>query len=140
MAFMMSFRRASTSSRGHVIRRESCDISSPLTATPPALAALPGPYRMPASMNRSTPSGTVGMFAPSLTTWTPPPSRLTASFALISFWVALGNAHSAGIDHSSLWSFELSASWYVAAGNFSTYSRMRPRLTFLSSMTQWSFS
>ena len=93
---MMSFSRASTSSRVHAMRSESCDISRPETATPPAFAALPGPYRIPAFTNCSTPSGEVGMFAPSLTTNTPPPSRLAASFALISFWVALGKAQSAG--------------------------------------------
>ena len=38
------------------------------TATPPAFAALPGPYRILASTNCITPSRLVGMFAPSATT------------------------------------------------------------------------
>ena len=46
MAFMMSCRRLSTSSRVQLMCWEFWDISRPETATPPALAALPGPYRI----------------------------------------------------------------------------------------------
>ena len=80
-----------------------CAISRPETATPPALAALPGPYRMRASRNWVTPSRSVGMLAPSATTRTPLRSRLAASLPLISFWVALGNAQSALWSQSGLW-------------------------------------
>jgi hypothetical protein len=55
---------------------------------------------MPASTNCSTPSGTVGMFAPSLTSMTPFASRFFASSAPISFCVAHGNAQSASWSHS----------------------------------------
>ena len=96
--------------------RASCDISRPETATPPALAALPGPYRIPAATNCSTPSGVVGMFEPSATTNTPPFSRFAASLALISFCVALGNAQSAGMAHRGQASSIGSCGMYVAFG------------------------
>ncbi len=111
---MISRSRSSTPSRVHDRRIAFCDISSPLTATPPAFAAFPGPYSTPAVTNWSTPSGTVGMLAPSLTTNTPLEMRFAASLPLISFWVALGNAHSAGTSHSGLRSSEGSAGVKVA--------------------------
>ncbi len=70
-------------------------------------------------MNASTPSGTVGMFAPSDTTYTPFFSRFSASFALISFCVALGNAQSASWSHSGLWSRSASTAVYTTSGYFS---------------------
>ncbi len=85
-----------------------CDISSPDVATPPALAAFAGPYRILCSRNSFVASSVLGMFAPSLTTFTPFLMRLAASFALISFCVALGNAQSALMFHSQLWSSFLS--------------------------------
>ena len=62
------------------------------------------------------PSGTVGMFAPSATRMTPPFTRLSASLALISSWVALGKAQSAGTLQSPL-SLPATAGWYVDRGN-----------------------
>ena len=56
------------------------------------------------------------MLAPSAMTYTPPFSRFAASFALISFSVALGNAHSAGMAHMGLWSPCGSAGVNVARG------------------------
>ena len=73
-------------------RMAFCDISSPLTATPPALDALPGANRMPASMNRSTASRVVGMFAPSATQMQPLRSKVRAASASSSFCVAHGSA------------------------------------------------
>ena len=43
IAIMIVCSRSSTVSRVHPRRSEFCDISRPLTATPPAFAALPGP-------------------------------------------------------------------------------------------------
>ncbi len=68
MLFMIRWRRLSTSSRVQGIRMLFWAISSPETATPPALAAFPGPYRIPASRKSRTPSKWVGMLAPSATT------------------------------------------------------------------------
>jgi sulfite exporter TauE/SafE len=57
-----------------------------------------------------------------------------ASSPLISFCVALGKAHCAGMCQGLLF-------WkYSALGNFVMYSLMRPRRLFLRSMTQASFS
>ena len=44
------------------------------------------------------------MLAPSVTAMMPLLIRFAASLPLISFWVALGNAQSAGTLHSGLWS------------------------------------
>src|SRR5574341_862932 len=99
---MIPRRRWSTSSRVHDSRMLFWDISSPDVATPPALAALAGPYRMPALRKALVASSVDGMLAPSETTNTPFLSRLAASWALISFWVALGNAQSALMVHTGL--------------------------------------
>src|SRR5713226_10468719 len=93
--------RSSTSSRSHVRRALFWAISSPEVATPPAFAALAGPYRLPASRNILVASSVLGMFAPSATSLTPFLIRLAASLALISFCVALGNAQSALMFHRS---------------------------------------
>src|SRR5215468_7201675 len=99
---MILWRRSSTSSRVQERRMLFCDISSPDVATPPALAALAGPYRTLLSRNRRVASRVLGMLAPSETTFTPFLMRLAASAALISFCVALGKAQSALIAHSQL--------------------------------------
>src|SRR5680860_599218 len=57
---------------------------------------------MPASTNFSTPSGCVGMLAPSQTRLTPLRSIAVASSSLISFSVAQGKAQSAEWCHSGL--------------------------------------
>ena len=62
------------------------------------------------------------MFAPWLTTNTPFSSILAASLALISVWVALGNAQSAGTLHSGLASAVGSNGVKVAPGKRSAYS------------------
>jgi hypothetical protein len=65
IAFMIPWSRPSTSSRDQERRRLFCDISRPDVATPPAFAALPGPYSTFASRNTFAPSRLVGMLAPS---------------------------------------------------------------------------
>jgi len=57
----------STSSRVHDRRIEFWVISKPEVATPPALAALPGPKRIFAAKYTSIASGVDGIFAPSNT-------------------------------------------------------------------------
>ncbi len=74
-----------------------CAISSPDVATPPALAAFAGPYRMPACKNMRVASSALGIFAPSATSLQPFINSVAASFSLISFWVALGK------PRASLW-------------------------------------
>jgi len=86
----------STSSNVHASRCEFCDISRPDVATPPALAALPGPKDTFASKNTFTASGVDGIFAPSATAIQP---FLTSVWALLpssSFCVAQGSAISQG--------------------------------------------
>jgi len=73
-------------------------ISRPLTATPPAFAALAGPRETLFSRNRSMASRVVGMLAPSTTATTPPSMSMRASSLLISFWVAHGMATSTWIS------------------------------------------
>src|SRR5690554_7530077 len=75
---------------------EFWDISRPLTATPPALDALPGAYRIFAAWNTSTAFKVDGMLAPSATQKQPLPTRVSASFSSSSFWVAQGRATSQG--------------------------------------------
>src|SRR3989338_3895787 len=103
-------------------------ISRPETATPPAFAALPGPNSTLLFWNTSTAAGSVGMFAPSATQMTPFLTRASASCLLTSFWVAQGKAM------SHLYFQGLSFSWYSHL-NLVVHSLMRPRLTFLRSMT-----
>src|ERR1035438_6931037 len=133
MEIMILCKRSSTSSRVHEMRMLFWAISRPDVATPPAFAALAGPYSTFASTNIFVASSVLGMFAPSLTTFTPFLMRLAASFALISFCVALGNAQSALMFQSQLWSSFLSVGLYTAFLNFSVYSLMRPRRLFFRS-------
>src|SRR4030095_15914789 len=91
---MISRRRSSTSSRVQVIRNEFWLISSPETATPPALDALPGAYRIPFFKNQLTASYVEGMLAPSATAIQPLCVSFFASSSFNSFCVAHGNATS----------------------------------------------
>src|ERR1035438_1897747 len=125
MAFMISCRRLSTSSLVHWSRMLFCVISSPLTETPPALAALPGPKRIFLPRKTSTASGVEGILAPSPTQMQPLPTRACASPPLISFCVAHGSAIWHGTPQGRL------PSKYLHL-NCLAYSWMRPRLTFLS--------
>lgn len=59
--------RVSTSVKFQKILWEDCAISSALTATPPALAALPGANRTPVSIKYFVASIVAGIFAPSPT-------------------------------------------------------------------------
>src|SRR4030067_1427248 len=102
MLFMIWCSRLSTSSLAQLRRMLFWHISTPEVATPPALAALPGANRILASRKISTPSGVVGMLAPSATTYTPFLTRFFASLVLISFWVALGKEQSALMFQSGL--------------------------------------
>src|SRR6266576_542149 len=63
MAIMILCRRSSTSSRVQLSRALFWAISRPLVATPPALAALAGPYRIFASRNILVASSVVGIVA-----------------------------------------------------------------------------
>src|SRR5215470_11185218 len=108
MEIMILCRRSSTSSRVQESRMLFCDISRPEVATPPAFAALAGPYSTLLSRNSLVASSVDGMLAPSLTSLQPFLMRLAASLALISFCVALGNAQSHLMFHSQLWSSFLS--------------------------------
>jgi len=110
------------------------DISSPEVATPPALAALPGPYSILAPRKTSTPSGAVDMFEPSLTHLHPFLTRILASSAVISFWVAEGKARSHGACQGLL------PGMNSALGYFLQYSDILPRRLFFKSITQASFS
>src|SRR5450759_5606215 len=99
MAIMIACNRCSTSSRDHDSRIEFWLISSPDVATPPALDALPGAYRMRLLTNSSAASGVLGMLDPSVTSWHPFFNNDWASASLISFCVALGKAHWHGRTH-----------------------------------------
>ena len=88
----------STSSLLHESLIEFCDISNPDTETPPALAALPGPYKIFASRNTSTASGVDGIFAPSLIHIHPLEINVLASSPFNSFCVAEGIAISAVLE------------------------------------------
>src|SRR5207302_10814670 len=104
MAIMILCRRSSTSWRVQLRRALFCDISRPDVATPPALAALAGPYRTLASRNILVASSVLGIFAPSATSLQPWLIRFAASIVVISFCVALGNAQSPLLFHGGLWS------------------------------------
>src|SRR5665647_255666 len=124
---------SSTSSRDQGNLIEFCVISSPEVATPPALAAFPGPYNICAFRNTSTASGVEGMFDPSDTQLQ---SFLTSSFAsssFISFCVAQGIAISHLIIHG------LFPSKY-STPYLSAYSFILPLLSFLSSIMNLSLS
>ncbi|MCY1436087.1 hypothetical protein D9M71_522020 [compost metagenome] len=125
---MMLCSLLSTSPAVHNRRMAFCDISRPLTATPPALDALPGANRMPASMKISTASRVVGMLAPSATHRQPLRNRARASSASSSFWVAQGKAMSQARLHGR-------TSARNSRPKRSASSLMRPRLTFLSSIS-----
>src|SRR5690606_6316114 len=73
-----------------------CIISSVEVATPPALAAFPGPNRILASWKTRIPAGVVGILAPSHTAIQPFFTNMAALFPLVSFWVADGSAKSQG--------------------------------------------
>src|SRR3546814_7984973 len=92
MPAMISARRASVCSKLHESRLAFCCISSAEVATPPALAALPGANDTPASRKWRTPTGVVGMLAPSATTRQPLAIRASASLPESSFCVAHGMA------------------------------------------------
>src|SRR5574344_1461066 len=64
---MMLNNLESTSSAVQEIRPEFWHISKPEVATPPALDAFPGAYKMFADWKTITASGLVGMLAPSAT-------------------------------------------------------------------------
>ena len=102
MCRMISASRFSVCEKLHESREAFCCISSALVATPPALAALPGPNATPASWKICTASGVVGMFAPSATALTPLRTRATASSSASSFCVAQGSATSQGTAHTLL--------------------------------------
>src|SRR5438270_2662034 len=119
MAIMILCRRSSTSWRVQLSRALFWAISSPDVATPPALAALAGPYRTLASRNILVASSVLGMFAPSATNLQPFFSRFAASFAVISFCVALGKAQSALMFHSGLCSSLMSVGMKMAFLNLS---------------------
>src|SRR5260370_38633218 len=113
MAIMILCRRSSTSSRVQLRRALFWAISRPEVATPPALAALGGPYRTLALRNIFVASSVEGMFAPSATSLMPFFNRFAASFAVISFFVALGKAPSAFIFHIGWWSSLISVGMKV---------------------------
>src|SRR3546814_11206193 len=77
-------------------------ISSPDTATPPALAALPGAYISFASRKTCAPARSVGMFAPSLIAMQPFATSVLASSPFSSFCVAQGRATSHATPHGVL--------------------------------------
>src|SRR3990172_7549436 len=89
---------ASVSVNPHASRPAFCCISSPEVATPPALAAFPGPLAIPASMKTFPPSGVVGLLAPSPMAMQPFFTSFRASFPVISFSVAEGKATSHGMS------------------------------------------
>ena len=105
-------------------------ISRPLTATPPALAALAGANRTPPSRSTSMAAGVLGILAPSASAMAPPRTMRRAVSASISFWVAQGRATSQGTDHRSRKSLRNSL-----PGTNWAYSRMRPRRRSLMSFT-----
>ena len=72
--------------------------------------------------------------------YTPFSRRLPASSALISFWVADGNAASAGIAHSGFVERLGSTGVNVALGYCSVYCMIRPRRRSFRSITHASFS
>ena len=89
---MISASRVSVFSKVQRSREAFCCISSAEVATPPALAALPGPNLTPACWNMRIASGVQGMFAPSPTATTPFLISLRASLPVSSFCVAEGMA------------------------------------------------
>ena len=131
---MIRCRRSSTSSAVHLRRMLFCVISRPEVATPPALLALPGLYNIFAPWKSAIASGVLGMLAPSVTQKHPFFSRFSASAFSISFCVAHGMAMSQGILHGR------SPAKYCACGYLDTYSLIRPRRTFFSSITYAIFS
>lgn len=126
MSVMMRASSASTWSAFQDVRDAFCVISSALTATPPALAALPGPKATPACWSRSTASGVVGMFAPSETAFTPLRISVAASSAFSSFCVADGRATSAGTSQT-----RPPGTYRAEAPRRSAYVLTRPRSTSL---------
>ena len=99
-------------------------------ATPPALAALAGPNRIPAFWKAAMAPGVLGMFAPSATALTPLAMRVLASSSFSSFWVAQGSAMSQGMVQMPL------PSVYLALGLRTAYSLILCLLTSLMSLTR----
>ena len=113
MAIMILCRRSSTSSRVQLRRALFWDISRPEVATPPALAALAGPYR---TWHRGTAWWLRACWACSRLQQPLEPflMRFAASFAVISFCVALGKAQSALMFQSGLCSSLMSVGMKIA--------------------------
>ena len=84
----------STSSRLQRILIAFWLISNPETATPPALAAFPGPNKILFSKKTFIASASDGILAPSATQMQPFFTKVCASSLLISFCVALGRVTS----------------------------------------------
>ncbi|GAA2293380.1 hypothetical protein GCM10010376_04700 [Streptomyces violaceusniger] len=93
---MAAARRASVWAKVQRSREAFCCISSAEVATPPALAALPGPKSTSASRKISIAAGVQGMLAPSVTASTPFLTRAIALCSVSSSWVAQGSATSQG--------------------------------------------
>jgi len=93
IAIMMSCRRRSTSSRVQLVVLGVLGHLQAEVATPPALAALPGPYMILLARKTSMPSGSVACspFGDQLASVL---DQRLGVVALISFWVADGNAQS----------------------------------------------
>ena len=85
MFFMIWWSLPSTSSKVHSSRSLFWLISRAEVATPPALAALAGPKRMPLLWNTATAPGVEGMLAPSATAFTPLATSSLADSSSISF-------------------------------------------------------
>ena len=126
---MIRASRSSVCSKVQLSRLAFCCISSAEVATPPALAALPGPNATPASRNADTASGVAGMFAPSTTAMTPLRIRVAASAPVSSFWVAHGSATSHGTSQM------LPSVTNCASGCCCVYSLTRPRALSLISLS-----
>ena len=112
----MPFSLESTSSKDQESLALFWHISSAEVATPPALAALAGPNRMPAFWKAAMAPGVLGMLAPSATALTPLAMRMLASSSFSSFWVAQGRAMSQGMVQMPL------PSVYLALGLRTAYS------------------
>ena len=117
-----------TSSLDQFIRKLFWLISKPDVATPPALEALPGANKIPASWKISIASAVLGIFAPSLTPIQPFFTNFLASFASNSFCVADGKAISHFTAHGRF------PALYSLLPYSLAYSLIRPRRLFFKSM------
>ncbi len=100
MSRMIWTRRSSVYSKDQESLEAFCCISRALVATPPALAAFPGPKATPPARSTSTAPGVQGRFAPSATINTPFSTSIPASSWSSSFCVAQGSATSVGSSQS----------------------------------------